>query len=59
MSPQNLLKIFPARPVAVRVVGGQVLARLQAHTALGNAVIELARVKASGRLPEGIVQASR
>ena len=39
--------------------GPWVLARLQAHTILGNAVIELARVKATGRLPEGIVQASR
>jgi len=39
--------------------GPWVLAKLQAHTVLGNAVIELARVKARGKLPEGIVQASR
>jgi hypothetical protein len=39
--------------------GPWVLARLQAHTILGAAVIELARVKAHGKLPEGIVQAAR
>ena len=39
--------------------GPWVLAKLQAHTQLGNAVIELGQVKMEGRLPEGIVQASR
>ncbi len=39
--------------------GPWVMARLQAQTQLGNAVIQLARVQAEGRLPRGIVQASR
>lgn len=39
--------------------GPWVTARLQAHTVLGNAVIELAHVSLEGRLPDGIVQASR
>ena len=39
--------------------GPWVTARLQAQTVLGAAVIELARVDKQGRLPEGIVQASR
>ncbi len=43
----------------VGVGGPWVTARLQAHTLLGNAVIELAHVSLEGRLPDGIVQASR
>jgi hypothetical protein len=39
--------------------GPWVTAKLQAHTQLGEAVIELARIDKQGRLPEGIVQASR
>ncbi len=39
--------------------GPWVVARVVAHTALGAAVIELARLQMDGRLPEGIVQASR
>jgi hypothetical protein len=39
--------------------GPWVTARLQAHTVLGAAVIELARVDKQGRLPEGIVQAAQ
>jgi hypothetical protein len=39
--------------------GPWVTAKLQAHTQLGDAVIELARITKQGRLPEGIVQASR
>ncbi len=39
--------------------GPWVIAKLQAATQLGNAVIELARVKARGHMPEEIVQASR
>jgi len=39
--------------------GPWVTARLQAHTILGAAVIELAHVSQEGRLPDGIVQASR
>ena len=39
--------------------GPWVLARLQAHTQLGNAVIALGQFKMEGRLPDGIVQASR
>jgi hypothetical protein len=39
--------------------GPWVLAKLQAHTQLGNAVIELGQLKMDGRLPDGIVQASR
>jgi hypothetical protein len=39
--------------------GPWVTAKLQAHTQLGAAVVELARVDKQGRLPEGIVQASR
>lgn len=38
--------------------GPWVLARLQAHTMLGSAVIELARIKMDGRLPSGIVQSA-
>jgi hypothetical protein len=36
--------------------GPWVLAKLQAHTQLGDAVIELARLNKQGRMPEGIVQ---
>ena len=39
--------------------GPWVIAKLQAATQLGNAVIELSRVKARGRMPLEIVQASR
>lgn len=39
--------------------GPWVAARLSAHTILGAAVIQLAHVKMEGRLPQGIVQASR
>jgi hypothetical protein len=39
--------------------GPWVAARLQAHTVLGPAVIELARVKVRGRPPEGAQQAAR
>jgi hypothetical protein len=39
--------------------GPWVTAKLQAHTQLGAAVIELARIDKQGRLPDGIVQASR
>jgi hypothetical protein len=39
--------------------GPWVLAKLQAHTQLGNAVIELGQVKMDGKLPDGIVQAAR
>ena len=39
--------------------GPWVTARLQAHTVLGAATIELARVDKQGRLPEGVVQAAR
>ena len=38
--------------------GPWVTARLEAHTILGNAVIEIAKVRMDGRLPDGIVQAS-
>jgi hypothetical protein len=39
--------------------GPWVAAKLQAQTQLGSAVIELGRVHVHGKLPEGIVQASR
>jgi hypothetical protein len=39
--------------------GPWVLARLQAQTQLGPAVIELAQVRSQGKLPPGIVQATR
>jgi hypothetical protein len=39
--------------------GPWVIARLQAHTQLGDAVIELARLNKQGRMPEGIVQGGR
>jgi hypothetical protein len=52
------------RPIEVEFAqvgegGPWVAAKLQAHTQLGSAVIELARVDMHGRLPAGIVQASR
>jgi hypothetical protein len=39
--------------------GPWVAARVEAHTQLGPALIELARVKVEGRLPEGLLQATR
>jgi hypothetical protein len=39
--------------------GPWLLARIQAHTQLGNAVIELGRINMEGKLPSGIVQASK
>jgi hypothetical protein len=38
--------------------GPWVAARLEAHTQLGPALIELARIKAVGKLPEGLIQAA-
>ena len=39
--------------------GPWLLSRIQAHTQLGNAVIELGKVDMQGKLPAGIVQAAR
>jgi hypothetical protein len=52
------------RPITVQFAqvgdgGPWVAARMQAHTMLGSAVIELARVEIHGHLPEDLVQASR
>ena len=52
------------RPIEVEFAqagqgGPWVVARVVAHTVLGNAVIELTRMKMEGRLPDSMVQASR